>query len=319
MREIGGYFEIEIPRTNQKFLHSDGYLVNSGRHALEYILMALSETVQKIWLPYYTCEVVLQPIKRLGIKYEYYHTNFNLEIETLPELQAGEYVIVNNYFGIKDAYVSRLASHYGERLIIDNAQAWYAPVLMGIKCFYSPRKFFGLPDGGVAFTDSAELSILEQDYSAERCSHLLKRIDENATAGYADFRTNSDIFNRDNIKRMSKLTKSLLSSINMEKAKETRLTNFCFLAEYLDNKNMLNLPTVKSFSCPLAYPFMSTDSGLRKRLIENKVFVATYWPNVLKSCSNNSPEYQLAEYILPLPIDQRYSKEEMQTIIDIIL
>ncbi len=319
MKEIGGYFELELSRGEGSFLHSDGCPVNSGRHALEYILRSLGDKVTKVWLPYYTCDVVLQPFIRLGLEYGFYNTNPDFEIASHPDLKAGEYIIANNYFGIKDSYIRDLAGMYGDRLIVDNAQAWYAPVLPGIKSFYSPRKFFGVPDGGVAYIRNAPPLDLEVDYSADRCSHLLKRIDENATAGYVDFRTNSDTLNKDNIKRMSKLTKSLLSSINMEKAKETRLANFHYLSEYLNSENMLNLPATNCFDCPMVYPFMSKDPSLRKRLIENKVYVATYWPNVLKSCSEDTPEYQLTQDILPLPVDQRYGKDEMKKIIDIIL
>lgn len=69
---------------------------------------------------------------------------------------------------------------------------------------------------------------------------------------------------------------------------------------------------------PLAYPLYVEDDCLRKRLIANHVFVPTYWPNVLESCGTDTLEYSFAKYLLPLPIDQRYGEEEMQTIVGII-
>lgn len=109
MKEIGGYFELELPEKRDRFLHSDGCLVNSGRHALEYILRSLGDIVKKVWLPYYTCDVVLQPLNRLGIGYSFYHINLNFELTSYPKLDDGEYIIVNNYFGIKDLYIIKLA------------------------------------------------------------------------------------------------------------------------------------------------------------------------------------------------------------------
>ena len=144
---IGGYFELELP-DHGGFLHDNGVLLNSGRNALEYVLMALGD-VKHLYIPYYTCDVVLEPIGKLCIPYSYYHINQKLEIESLPSLQSGDYLIYTNYFGIKDEYVKVLAGYYGTSLIVDNAQAWFATPIAGVSTIYSPRKFVGLPDGGI--------------------------------------------------------------------------------------------------------------------------------------------------------------------------
>ena len=73
-----------------------------------------------------------------------------------------------------------------------------------------------------------------------------------------------------------------------------------------------------SFNCPMVYPFMTDDESLRGRLIQNKVFVARYWPNVLDWCKNDDFEYKLVTQVIPLPIDQRYGEIEMNKIIEII-
>ena len=51
---IGGYFELELPQSKKKFPHSDGMLLNSGRHSLEYILRSM-KNVGRLWIPYFTC------------------------------------------------------------------------------------------------------------------------------------------------------------------------------------------------------------------------------------------------------------------------
>ena len=45
---------------------------------------------------------------------------------------------------------------------------------------------------------------------------------------------------------------------------------------------------------------------------------ATYWPNVLKWCSEDMLEYELTNNIIALPIDQRYGREEMDYIIKLL-
>lgn len=318
MKPIGGYFELELPGNIIEPLHPNGTKVNSGRHALEYILRVLGDKVKRLWIPYYTCDVVLQPIRRLGLTQGFYHINEDLEIDQYPSLIDGDYILVNNYFGIKDEYINQLTIEYKGKLIVDNAQAWYMQEIIGFNMFYSPRKFFGIPDGGLAWVTGELDKELEQDQSYDSCSHLLKRIDLGASEGYADFKSNSAKLSEAPLKRMSALTTRILSTVDFDWVKIKRRSNFEQLHEKLKNLNKLQIPNTTSFSCPMVYPFMSDDESIRERLLNNKIFVATYWPNVFEWCDTNSVEYKLAKHIIPLPIDQRYGEEEMNRIINVI-
>ena len=66
------------------------------------------------------------------------------------------------------------------------------------------------------------------------------------------------------------------------------------------------------------YPYYTDDCTLKKRLIENKVFIATYWPNVFEWCSSASLEYNLASRVIAIPVDQRYVLNDMKTVLSII-
>lgn len=319
MKAIGGYFSLELSVIKGGYIHDKGIHLNSGRNALEYILKNIPG-IQCLWIPYYTCDVVLEPLKKLNISYRFYSVNENLEFSVPLELNNGEYLLVTNYFGIKDAYIKELATRYGERLIVDNAQAFFAKPLDGVKTIYSPRKFVGIPDGGISYMGNClEVADIEQDVSYNRCSHLLKRLDLGAEAGYSDFRENSHQLVNQPIKRMSNLTWNLLQGINWEFVKMQRLKNFKQLHKALSSINQLEIPEFGTFACPMVYPFYTIDSTLKKRLIENKIFVATYWPNVLKWSKEGMLEYELASRIIAIPIDQRYNNEDMIRIINSIL
>ena len=84
MKEIGGYFAFELSE-KYNMPNSDGIMLNSGRNALECILFNLGE-IKKLYIPYFTCDVVLEPINKLGIIYSYYSINENLEIADNIEL-----------------------------------------------------------------------------------------------------------------------------------------------------------------------------------------------------------------------------------------
>ncbi len=319
MKAIGGYFGLELGSVNSdyKFFHTPA--LNSSRHALEFILRQIEPTPSLVFLPYYTCEVVLELLKRLNIDYRFYAINEEFEIAYLPELKANEYIIVNNYFGIKDNYIDRLLLHYKGKMIVDDAQAFYHLIHLGMKAIYSPRKFFGVPDGGIAWTPGTKDIQLEPDYSTDRSLHLLRRIDAGAEAGYKEFQNNDASLIGEPMKAMSALTRSILERIDYDRVKYRRRSNFEALHQALATTNRLNIPDWNTFACPMVYPYLTEDASLRQHLIDNKIFVATYWPNVLEWCQEDSTEYMLTKYLLPLPIDQRYGKEDMERIIKTIL
>ena len=174
MDAIGGYFELADRDIENGHYPVGGIRVNTARNALEYILRQLSD-VKTVYLPVYTCEAVIEPLQKLSLSYHFYHINMHLEIAEDIPMGEGVYVIVNNYFGLKDAYVAKMASKYGEHLIVDNAQALFAPALPDIKAIYSARKFVGVADGGFAIgVSELPIKMYEED-TTQHDSHLLIR------------------------------------------------------------------------------------------------------------------------------------------------
>lgn len=318
IKAIGGYFELADADCECGEMPVDGVALNTCRNALEYIILQLPDA-KRIFVPYYTCEAVIEPLKRLRIKYEFYHINERLEIAEDLVIGEGDYLIANNYFGIKDAYIAKLAEKYRGRLIVDNAQALFAPVLSGVKAAYSTRKFVGVADGGFAVGLSDDLSFeFETDNSSEHDSHLLIRKERGAEMGFSDYQANELKLDDQPIRRMSPQTRKILSQIDYNSIIARRKQNYLFLNDALNERNKLQLPAIDSFTCPMVYPFMTDDESLRGRLIQNKVFVARYWPNVLEWCDKDELEYKFTTKIIPLPIDQRYVTDDMRKILEII-
>jgi len=319
MEAIGGYFE--LPDFEEgTFPHNDGVLLNTGRNALEYILRSIGE-VKRVYLPYYTCEVVLEPLKKLNIPWTYYHINTDFEMAEEVNPKEGEYIIANNYYGIKDAYIKTLAEKYGDQLIVDCAQAFFAKPIPGIKAFYSMRKFVGVADGGVAYLGNLPddlVEVEEMENTDDHDSHLFKRKQFGAEAGFADYQENEKKLDNQPIRLMSFKTKWILDYIDYDKIVARRRENFRFLQENLFVKNLFILPDIDLFACPMVYPFMmDTECNLRKELIDNKIFVAKYWPNV-ESLIGFDTEGDMANRVIPVPCDQRYSLKELDRIVDII-
>lgn len=318
VKAIGGYFELADKDCKYGRMPVKGVALNTCRNALEYIILQLAD-VKRIFLPYYTCEAVVEPLKRLSVDYVFYHINEHLEIAEEFALQEGDYLIANNYFGVKDAYIDKLAGIYGERLIVDNAQALFAPALPDVKTAYSTRKFIGVADGGFAVGVPVKSTLeFESDNSSEHDSHLFIRKEKGAEAGFKDYQVNEDKLENQPIRRMSPQTQAIMHHIDYEAVIQQRRQNYRCLSDALGEMNLIQLPSMDSFVCPMVYPFMTDDETLRERLISNKVYVARYWPNVFDWCNAEDLEYRFADRIMPLPIDQRYVQEDMQRILNII-
>ncbi|MCQ2304435.1 MAG: hypothetical protein MJZ97_05530 [Bacteroidales bacterium] len=312
-KAIGGYFGLEL--RHGEHYHKDAIRLNTARNCFEYVLRSRQYT--KVYIPYYTCEVMLEPLNKLSVQYEFYSVNEKLEPVVLPNLKENEAFLYTNYYGLKQDCVLKLASCFGNRLIVDNAQAFYAKPIHGIDTFYSARKFFGVADGAYLYTECRLDEEFGQDQSYDRMTHLLKRADVGAEFGYQDFRTNDDSLINNPIRRMSNLTEKILCSIDYEYCREKRIENYRHLDGQLKSRNKIHFELADD-AVPMVYPYLTDDTNLRNRLIENKIFVAKYWPNVLEWCGENDIEYKLTKYMLPLPCDQRYGEEEMNGIIELI-
>ena len=143
-REIGGFFELEL--SGESHYHKDALALNSARNCLKYIIEA--RHIRKIFIPAYCFHSLLEPITCNKINYQFYHVKNSFELEILPKLENGQHLLYENYYGLKSRYIKYLHSIYGDRLIVDNTQAFFEKPIDNVDTFYSPKKFFGVPDGG---------------------------------------------------------------------------------------------------------------------------------------------------------------------------
>ena len=319
-KAIGGYYDLELPLRACEY--RNGIRLATGRMCLEYILRV--RHYKHVYMPYYTCEVMLQPLQALGIKYTFYSIDNNLEPQELPMLNADEAFVYVNYFGLKDDCVSRLAELYGAQLIVDNALAFYSKQKGGDQLF-TAYKFFGVSDGAYLEMNESNpfepLFDLPQDTSFGRMKHLLWRIDTCAEDGFQEFLRSKESMEGLPLSRMSNITQRILGTIDYEEVATRRRANYTLLQDAVQDVNLLRVANrpLKDGEVPMVYPLLLKDDAIRQKMFEKQIYPARYWPNVLDWCNEDSIEYQLANNTLALPIDQRYSEEDMKRIINVIL
>lgn len=320
MNPIGGFFSLE---TNEGWgCHNEALRLNAGRYALEYILKV--RKYKKLYIPYYICDSILQPIIRQGVEHKFYHINDNFEPADKIKPKDDEAVLYVNYFGLKNDYASSFC-YVHRNTILDQTQAFYSEKgnkynnnKFNCDTFYSCRKFFGVPDGAYLYTNCLLEEELPLDESFDRMTFLTKRIDRSPQEAYEDFHNNDKLLASVGLRRMSRLTESIMQGIDFSTKANRRIHNFNYLDKTLRESNRFKL-AMNYGTIPMVYPYFVEDGErLRQHLIDNQIFCARYWPNVLEWCKPEDFEYQLAKNLVCIPIDQRYGEEEMERILEVI-
>ena len=311
-KEIGGYFEMEeLPGEEY---YPDLLRLNLGRTALLYLLK--QRGCREIFLPHYLCDSVIGACRDSGIKISFYSVNDALE-PGLEELPDGAWCYLVNYYGqLTDDRILFYQEKY-QRIIVDQTHAFYQRPLPHVDTIYSPRKFFGLPDGAYLAADLPPAEELPPDYSAGRMEHILGRYEKGGNAYYQVMLKNAETFHTEKIRRMSRLTRNLLRGIDYSRCAEKRNENYSALASFLDSSNPLPF---RKPSVPMCYPFY-TEHGpeIRKQLALEKIYVPVYWKNVADEMPADSTEHRYAANILPLPCDQRYTPADMERVASAVL
>lgn len=311
---IGGYFEFELP-SRRELPHPKLNLYQSARAAFLALLRAGKPS--RVWMPKYICNAMLAPLRKVGIEYIWYDLTDDLEVGPDVEIGADDWLLYVNYFGICDAKVQRLLNRFNpEQVVLDFSQAFFSPPIeKALATIYSPRKFFGVPDGGLLFCQIPINTPKEIDIgSLSRAEHLIKRLGDCPEAGYTAYLRAEESLTDIEPKEMSCLSKHILYSINFESIRRIRRENFKTLDELLLGGVSVDMDET---AVPLCYPYRSKNSALRQNLLNNKIFVATYWTDSLGRLSSNRGD-TFVRNMLPLPIDQRYGKLEMERIAAII-
>ena len=307
MKEIGGYFELDT--YHRPMLHEGALALNCGRNALAYLIKARG--IRKIALPDFLCASVPDVCERCGVQIRRYTVGLDFLPEQV-ELQDGEWLYLVNYYGQAQNQVQALAKRYG-RVIVDQAQAYFAPPIEGVDTIYTCRKFFGVSDGAFLYTD-LQKEALPRDESFSRVAYLLGRFERSGAEFYKASAENNASFQTAPILGMSRLTENLLRAIDYDEARQRREENFAALHNAFGKDNELNIHTVAG---PFMYPLMVKNAEMiRAACQKEKIYIPLLWPNVVSETQPGSAAWKLAHDVLPLPCDQRYTREDMKRVIE---
>lgn len=320
MREIGSFIELEFSKGKEWFKGNDNIArLNTGRAAIWHAFR-LTEA-KAIWIPFYQCESVREFLTQKQCAIKYYHQDKNfVPMDLHPE--ADEAVLIVNYFGMMSYERMRNLSSNYSHVIIDNCQAFFCQPIPDALNVYSVRKFIGVPDGAYVIGPNAHLYVDEypQCYSSDTAGFLLQRIEYGCEGrGYEARCVNEKRIDTEDIMKMSSLTRTILDGTDYQYNIFQRKKNFKVACNLFDDINKLDPSCfADEDTVPMVYPLLVEDDSILERLIAAKHFQGHWWHYLTEEMPEDSFEYWLSRYMVPITIDQRYNTEDLEYLRSVI-
>ncbi|MDF2927783.1 MAG: hypothetical protein K0Q75_21 [Anaerospora sp.] len=319
--EIGGFREIDLRQGFEYYTGNNVARLNSGRYGIYHALKLLN--CSKILLPYYQCNTVRDYLLSKNIEVIYYDIDERFYPKFAGEIDEDCGALIVNYFGlIPEDYLKQL-SEKNKNIIVDNTQGFFCKPTPRAYSIYSPRKFFGVPDGCYVYGKNVNKNIedYKEDYSSYTSLFLLSRIETGGNVNYPDYCKNEERITNAGICRMSKLTHALLDNIDYTYCLIKRKENFQTARELFDKINCLSIDSINDSSnkyAPMVYPLIIKNDQLRYKLVQNKIFVGHWWEYLIRELPPNSLEVYYSKYLIPIQIDHRYNYKHLKFVYDFI-
>lgn len=334
-RVIGGEYELaSVPE--KEILMGGYYKYASGRAALYQILMSIKLTTFKVWLPDWLCESMIDAVRKTGIVYSFYHLgkNLRMDVEQFVEenkpISENDAIVLVNYFGMVDVEqtIQQLRDKKVFSVIIeDEVQALFSflddkPHAADYR-FTSLRKSIAAPDGGLVWTKHPMPVVSKENAFApmKLKGALIKggsKEGDHDEAYLKCFEEGEALIEENYESVMSRESQSIFAGTNLEEIAQCRRRNAQYLIKELQTVGVEPLLPLKNDYVPLFVPIAINDRDvLRRTLRQYAIFCPVHWPlrDDMKQLETGA---FMAEHEMSLVIDQRYTLEDMQCMMDII-
>lgn len=332
---IGGMFGIgSISNVNNdeiSFLTDDSLLLVNARSCINYVIDTVSP--KTVWIPSYLCESVFTTTSHYK-NHRFYPVNYDLSIDDswICSIQRNDLVILIDYFGFKcKSEIKQAIKSKGAWLLEDASQALLSSITDAFTDFivFSPRKYVGVPDGGILITNGYLLmqngesklqspsAWWEKGYIASKCRRQFDS-EGGENIWFKLFREVENEAPTGNI-AMSDFSRRLLKQgFDYRQIAEIRRNNFNYLKKRLDDYTIFH--ELPDGVVPLGYPCTCRNRDqVIGSLYEQQIFPPVHWSIKGFVPSEFIQSHTLSNRIMTLPCDQRYETEDMNRIADAFL
>ena len=319
--------------------------LRSGREALLAVALDCKEDANPVLLmPAYCCWSMSAPFEKAGWKVVYYRLNKDLTIDmSHMDMLLEEYhpsaVLTMNFFGIastRDA-ISHIKSSDSSTIVIED----FSHSTFSIKDIFddqvdyyvsSIRKSVGVCDGSIILSRKKlgvqadpyieEFSVSRINAQTLKGQYYFSKSEEDKAAFLSMLKNGEEVLNQfDAVHEISPMATKMLGLINGEAIAYARRENMRHLVSLL--KGGVRMPENIHLSyagAPFSLPIIVNDQALvQKKLAENGVYAAVLWPLSDKAGSVCKNSLYFSEHMLSIPIDQRYSWDDIEDVANIIL
>jgi len=345
IKPIGGefWFENSIIDDNIANLNStESLLLNGGQSAIEYILRDIAiERHNYVLMPSYLCPTILYKFKKKNINVLFYKINedLSIDISSIKELITNfdvKALFFIDYFGFyPDEQTLNYFKQLKERgvILIEDAvqMLWFdkSPKFIGDYVFNSYRKFFPC-DGSMVLhnSDKVKYESIEDTYDTlifeartKKTQYIKNNIGKEDEFLIKFLEAEQLYYEREDIKSIGERSKTFLQHINYQKIRKQRIDNFLYLYEKLKNNQKVRIlftPQKIEDNTPLAFPVLINNRDfVRQELRKYNIYCPVHWDIKKEKWAGQFPKsLNVSEKILSLPIDWRYSKNDMQYLLD---
>jgi hypothetical protein len=333
-RVIGSVFGLEQGlhgnERSPPFLKGREWLLVNARSGIKVLLQLLAPP--RVWLPSYLCRSILQAIDGTAAQVSFFAVDEELQCSSswLARVGKGDLVLLIDYFGFPcDEKCAGQAREQGAWVLEDASQALLSEGVGRNADFvvYSPRKFLGVPDGGILRLNRG-LDDSRVDWQRPPGPWWLRTLRavllRHEFDSYGGSRQWFELFQQVESEApigpysMSELSETLLRySVDYPTVCRRRQENYRYLAEKLGNLALF--PRLPADVVPLGFPIRLRDrEPVRQRLFERRIYPPVHWPIAGIVPENFRDSHHLASEIMTLPCDQRYTVEDMDRIVTVL-
>jgi dTDP-4-amino-4,6-dideoxygalactose transaminase len=331
------------------------HTVTSGRTGLRLIAQMLkTHSNDGVLLPSYLCRSMVQPFQEEGVSLRFFRIRADLTIDLndlmgLVESVRPGAVLFVNYFGFpRSRAETETLCDIKERcwVIEDCAQGSLveqdSPVVgtVGDWVITSLRKYLPLPDGGLVIDGKglglpslppATGKVIRQRLLGKFLRYEFLRGDSGLPgleeAFLTLFEAAEDELDRSvPLQAMSLVSERLMGVMDLSDAMARRRRNYSVLLQAFAEEPRLPmigrplLPALPPGVSPLVFPILVAKErrdALRQQLTSQRVFCPVHWRLPVEvNQGQYSEAHELSGQMLGLPIDQRYSEEDMESLVN---
>jgi dTDP-4-amino-4,6-dideoxygalactose transaminase len=335
-RVIGGVFGLEplpsapVRAVPPPFARAPALWTVNGRSAIRVLGAAVRP--RQVWVPSYLCDAVL-----LGLtdpkSVRFYEVNARLAVAGrawLDDVRADDLVVLIDYFGFPaPADVAAAARARGACVLEDACQALLTEGLGPVADFlvFSPRKFVGVPDGGLLVQTGArplpdvELAPPPGAWWRGALAAVESRRDFDRGGTGRDWFAAFQAAESDapsGTYAASELTRSILTTaVDWSAVAARRRANWEVLAAALGDVAVF--PVLPAGVAPLGFPVrVSRRDQVREALFAHEIYPPVHWPLAGVVPERFLESHRLAAQIMTLPCDQRCGPTDMERMANLV-